>query len=106
MLKIDANVQSVTRIAPEKFAHLSIMQGKNAVPIPELHAGDIGAIAKRKITMTGDTLGDKSNPVYYASPTLPEPAITFAIEPKTRAAEDKLANGLPKLMEEDSRGRF
>ena len=106
VLKNDANVQNFTRNAPEKFAHLSIMQGKNAVPIPELHAGDIGAIAKLKITMTGDTLGDKSNPVYYASPTLPEPAITFAIEPKTRADEDKLANGLHKLMEEDSMVRF
>ncbi|GAC1652068.1 MAG: elongation factor G [Acidobacteriaceae bacterium] len=106
VLKNDASVQNFTRGSAEKFAHLSIMQGKNAVPVQELHAGDIGAIAKLKITMTGDTLGDKSAPVYYAPPTLPEPAITFAIEPKTRADEDKLATGLHRLMEEDAMVRF
>ena len=106
VLKNDATVQNFTRNTAEKFSHLSIMQGKNAVSMHELHAGDIGAVAKLKITITGDTLGDKSHPVYYASPTLPEPAITFAIEPKTRADEDKLATGLHKLMEEDAMVRF
>jgi elongation factor G len=106
VLKNDATVQNFPRNTAEKFAHLSLMQGKNPVPIPELHAGDIGAIAKLKVTMTGDTLGDKGNPVFYDSPTLPEPAITFAIEPKSRADEDKLANGLHKLMEEDAMVRF
>ncbi len=106
VLKNDATVQNFTRGIAEKFAHLSIMQGKTAVPVQELHAGDIGAIAKLKGTLTGDTLGDKAHPVAYATVTLPEPAITFAIEPKTRADEDKLANGLHKLMEEDMMVRF
>ena len=106
VLKNDATVQNFTRSVSEKFAHLSIMQGKTAVPVQELHAGDIGAIAKLKSTLTGDTLGDKAHPVAYATVTLPEPAITFAIEPKTRADEDKLANGLHKLMEEDMMVRF
>ncbi|HUQ50000.1 MAG TPA: elongation factor G [Terriglobales bacterium] len=106
VLKNDAMVQNYTRSVAEKFAHLSVMQGKTAIPVAELHAGDIGAVAKLKGTLTGDTLGDKAHPVAYPTVTLPEPAITFAIEPKTRADEDKLANGLHKLMEEDVMVRF
>ena len=72
----------------------------------ELHAGDIGAVAKLKDTLTGDTLGDKGSPIQYPQVTFAEPAITFAIEPKTRADEDKLSNGIHKLMEEDAMLRF
>jgi elongation factor G len=82
------------------------MQGKQAIPIPELHAGDIGAVAKLRETLTGDTLGDKAAPIQYPHVQLPEPAITFAIEPKSRADEDKLGAGLHKLMEEDAMLRF
>ena len=82
------------------------MQGKTAVPVNELHAGDIGAVAKLKDTLTGDTLGDKGAPIQYPQVTFAEPAITFAIEPKTRADEDKLSNGIHKLMEEDAMLRF
>ena len=82
------------------------MQGKTAVPVNELHAGDIGAVAKLRDTLTGDTLGDKGAPIQYPQVTFAEPAITFAIEPKTRADEDKLSNGIHKLMEEDAMLRF
>lgn len=104
--KNDATLQNFTRSSAERFAHLSIPQGKQMVPVPELHAGDIGCVAKLKDTLTGDTLGEKSSPIQYPHPTLPEPAITFAIEPKTRADEDKLSNGIHKLMEEDPMLRF
>jgi len=106
VLKNDATLQNFSRGAAEKFAHISTMQGKTAVPVPELHAGDIGAVAKLKDTLTGDTLGDKSAPIQYPRVKLPEPAITFAIEPKSRADEDKLGPGLHKLMEEDAMLRF
>ena len=106
VLKNDASVQNFTRNSQEKLAHLSIMQGKTAVPITELHAGDIGAVAKLKDTLTGDTLGDKSAAIQYPPVKLPEPAITFAIEPKSRADEDKLGVGIHKLMEEDAMLRF
>ncbi len=92
--------------AQEKLAHLSVMQGRQATQVTELHAGDIGAVAKLRETLTGDTMGDKSHPIHYPQTHLPEPAITFAIEPKTRADEDKLANGIHKLMEEDPMLRF
>jgi elongation factor G len=106
VLKNDAMLQNFARGAQEKFAHISVMQGKTAIPVPELHAGDIGAVAKLKDTLTGDTVGDKSAPIQYPRVKLPEPAITFAIEPKTRADEDKLGPGIHKLMEEDAMLRF
>ena len=106
VLKNEAALQNFTKSTTEKFSHISVMQGKTAVAVPELHSGDIGAVAKLKDTLTGDTLGDKSAPIQVPKVTLPEPAITFAIEPKTRADEDKLANGIHKLMEEDAQLRF
>jgi elongation factor G len=106
VLKNEATVQNFSRGSAEKLSHISIMQGKTAVPVTELHAGDIGAVAKLKDTLTGDTLGDKSAPIQYPRVKLPEPAITFAIEPKSRADEDKLGPGIHKLMEEDAMLRF
>jgi elongation factor G len=106
VVKNDAVLQNFSRGSQEKLAHISIMQGKIAVPVPELHAGDLGAVAKLRETLTGDTLGDKSAPIRYPKVSLPEPAITFAIEPKSRADEDKLGVGIHKLMEEDAMLRF
>ncbi len=106
VLQNEASLQNYNRNIQEKFAHISLIQGKLAVPIHELHAGDIGSVAKLKETLTGDTLGDKSSPIRYPAVLLPEPAITFAIEPKSRADEDKLGVGLHKLMEEDAMLRF
>ena len=106
VLKNDASLQNYNRNTLEKFAHISLIQGKQAVPISELHAGDIGSVAKLRETLTGDTLGDKASPIRYPVVQLPEPAITFAIEPKSRADEDKLGVGLHKLMEEDAMLRF
>src|SRR5450432_1872745 len=106
VVKNDATMQNFVRGTSEKLAHLSVPQGKNLIPVTELHAGDIGAVAKLKDTVTGDKLGDKDNPIKFAGVVLPEPAITFAIEPKSRNDEDKLSNGLHKLMEEDPMVRF
>jgi elongation factor G len=106
VLKNEATLQNFSKGTPEKLSHISVMQGKTAIPVNELHAGDIGAVAKLKDTLTGDTLGDKSAPIQYPRVKLPEPAITFAIEPKSRADEDKLGPGLHKLMEEDAMLRF
>ena len=106
VVKNDATLQNFSRGSSEKLAHISVMQGKTAVPVNELHAGDIGAVAKLKDTLTGDTLGDKSAPIQYPRVRLPEPAITFAIEPKSRADEDKLGPSIHKLMEEDAMLRF
>src|SRR5262249_46455182 len=106
VLKNDANVTDFTRGTPERFQHLQVSQGKAATQVNELHSGDIGSIAKLKETFTGDTLGDKPAPIYYPVAHIPEPSITFAIEPKTRADEDRIGQGIHKLLEEDPALRF
>jgi elongation factor G len=102
----DATVSNYTHRNTERLAHLTVMQGRTATPIGELHAGDVGAVAKLRETFTGDTLGDAGHEIYFDPVTMPEPAVTYAIEPKTRADEEKLAPAVHKLMEEDLMVRF
>ena len=106
VVKNDATVENYTRRSQERFSHLSVMQGRKAVEVGELHAGDLGAVAKLRETLTGDTLGQKGAEIQVDLFPLPEPAMTYAIEPKSRADEDKLAPAIHKLMEEDLLIRF
>jgi elongation factor G len=105
-VKNDATIENYTRSETERLAHLSIVQGRKLTDVPELHAGDLGAVAKLRVTQTGDTLGAKGHDVLMEPLAAPEPAMTYAIEPKSRADEDKLAPALHKLMEEDLMLRF
>jgi elongation factor G len=100
-LKSDSTVHNVTRDAGERLGNLELLQGKSQTPVPEVQAGDLGAVAKLKETQTGDTLADKASPILYPPLVFPEPATTFAIEPKTRGDEDKISVALHRLMEED-----
>jgi elongation factor G len=100
-LKADSNVHNASRDASERVGALELLQGKNQTPVPEIQAGDLGAVAKLKETQTGDTLCDKASPIIYPPLVFPEPATTFAIEPKTRGDEDKISAALQRLMEED-----
>lgn len=104
--KNDMTVQNFTRHESERLAHLSVMQGRKAAEIPELHAGDLGAVPKLRSTMSGDTLGDRQHEIFFEGISAPEPVMTYAIEPKSRGDEDKLAPALHKLMEEDQMVRF
>jgi elongation factor G len=106
VIKNDATLENYTRRGQEKFSHLSVMQGRKAVEVAELHAGDLGAVAKLRDTLTGDTLGAKGADIQVELLAMPEPAMTYAIEPKSRADEDKLAPAIHKLMEEDLLIRF
>ena len=106
VLKNDATATNFVRGTQERMQHIQIVQGKTLAEVGELHAGDIGAIAKLKDTLTGDTLGDKNAPVFYRPALIPEPAITFAVEPKTRADEDKIGVAIHKILEEDTALRF
>jgi elongation factor G len=106
VLKNDATITNFNRSVTERFQHIQVMQGKNGVAVAELHAGDIGAVSKLKETLSGDTLGDKDSPIFYATAHLPEPSITFAIEPKSRADEDKIGQAIHRLLEEDFGLRF
>jgi elongation factor G len=106
VVKTDAVVENYSRGGQERLSHLSVMQGRKAVEIAELHAGDLGAVAKLRDTFTGDTLGQKGAEIRVELMDRPEPSMTYAIEPKSRGDEDKLGPALHKLMEEDQMVRF
>ncbi len=100
-LKADSTIHNFTRDVPERLGAVQLMLGKAATAVQEIQAGDIGAVAKLKETKTNDTLGDKQSPIAYPAITVPAPATTFAIEPKTRGDEDKISTALRRLSEED-----
>jgi elongation factor G len=101
VLKADATVHNVTRDAPERVGHLLLLQGKTQTHMPEIHAGDLGAVAKLKDTHSGDTLGDKAAGFIVPPLTFPEPVLAYAIEPKSRNDEDKIGPAMQRLREED-----
>jgi len=106
VVKNDANLQNLTRSSAERLAHLGSPQGKTIQPVTELYAGDIGAVAKLKDTLTGDTLAEKGLNLSYAPVKLPEPSIAFAIEAKSRNDEDRMGNAVHRILEEDQSLRF
>ena len=101
VLKSDSTIHNVTRDAPERMGHLLVLQGKTQTHVPELHAGDLGAVAKLKDTHTGDTLGDRQAGFVVPAIEFPEPVLSYAIEPKSRGDEDKIGTAMQRLREED-----
>jgi elongation factor G len=100
-LKADTHVHNTSRDVDERVGSLFLLQGKNQTAVPEIQAGDLGAVAKLKETLTGETLCDKAHPIVFPPLVFPEPATTFAMEPKTRGDDDKISAALHRLMEED-----
>jgi elongation factor G len=105
-LKNDSQLHNFNRNTTERLQHVLVMQGKTSSEVAQLHAGDLGAVAKLKETLSGDTLGDKAAPLHYPPPRIPEPSITFAIEPKSRQDEDRIGQAIHKILEEDPALRF
>jgi elongation factor G len=105
VLKNDANLYNQKGTA-ERLAHIGVPVGKTITPVTEIHAGDIGAVAKLKDTLTGDTLADKGVTYKYPPVQLPEPSIAFAIEAKSRQDEDRMGNAVHRILEEDQSLRF
>jgi elongation factor G len=101
VLKADSTVHNQTKDAPERLGHLILLQGKTQSNVPEIHAGDIGAVAKLKETLTNDIVGDKASAARVAPIKFPEPVISYAIEPKSRGDEEKISTALHRLQEED-----
>jgi elongation factor G len=97
----DCQLTNPERDSSERLGALSIMQGKELEHVGELAAGDIGAVPKLKETLTGDTLCDGNRKALLPKVQLPEAAISFALEPKAKGDEDKLANALSKIRDED-----
>ena len=100
-LKADSTIHNLTQEGGERFGALAVMQGKTQHPVPELKAGDLGAVAKLKETHTNDTLGEKGSPVRFAPIAFAEPVLSYAIEPKSRGDEEKISGALQRLREED-----
>ncbi|HET7624238.1 MAG TPA: elongation factor G [Verrucomicrobiae bacterium] len=85
----------------ERVSRLMIIQGSERKDIDAVYAGDIAALVGLRNITTGDTLCDESFDVTLEPPTFPEPVISMAVEPKTKADRDKMSEGLQRLAEED-----
>jgi len=106
VLKNDEHAINFRSSVDERMAHVGCLMGKTITPITELHTGDLGAVAKLKDTLTGDTLCVKNSMIQYPPVQVPEPSIAYAIEAKSRNDEDRMGNALHKVLEEDQMLRF
>jgi elongation factor G len=97
----DHRLVNTTTGTEERLHGLFTLRGKEQVPMERIPAGDLGAVAKLSATGTGHTLAPKSLPVRIHDIERPAPVLSIAIKPKSQADEDKLANAIPRLLEED-----
>lgn len=97
----DSSVYNASQHTEERIGQLFTQRGKEHENVSEVPAGDIGAVAKLAHAHTGDTWSAKDDPVQLRPVELPEPLLAYAISPKTKGDEDKLATGLARLREED-----
>src|SRR5205807_8064357 len=96
-----SQVINSTKERKERIGKLFQMHANKENPVDEARAGHIYAMIGLKETTTGDTLCDPQNPIILESMTFPEPVIKVAIEPKTKADQEKLSTAIQKLAEED-----
>ena len=100
-LKTGSYVLNSTKNKRERVGRILLMHANHREDTDTVYSGDIAAVVGFKDTVTGDTLTDEGNPVVLESMEFPEPVISVAIEPKTKAGQDKMALALQKLSEED-----
>ncbi len=101
VLKSGTYVYNSSRGVQERIARLVLMHANHRQEVSCLHAGEIGAVVGLKNTTTGDTLSDPSTPVVLERLEFPEPVLEEAVEPKTKADQEKMSIALQKLAEED-----
>lgn len=101
VLKSGSYVLNSTKGEKERIARVVLMHSNHRQEVEELHAGDIGAVVGLKNTTTGDTLCDEKNEVILEKMEFPDPVIEEAVEPKTKADQEKMSIALQKLAEED-----
>ncbi|MGB4314634.1 MAG: elongation factor G, partial [bacterium] len=97
----DTQVYNVNKGKMERVGQLFIPRGKQQEGVERVVAGDIGAVAKLQETSTGDTLGEKDNPIQLPPIEFPRPSYSLALVAKSQGDEDKLGTGLARLVEED-----
>ena len=96
-----AAVKNTTRDVTEKMGHPGVPQGKDREEVSQLHAGDIGVVAKLRDTHTGDTLAAENRELVLSGIEFPDADIAIAVKPAKRGEEDKVSTGLHKIHEED-----
>jgi elongation factor G len=100
-LKGNSQLWNANKSAAERVGQLYLIRGKNQEPVSQVTAGDIGAVARLTATSTGDTICVKEHPVTLSPVKLPQPMLSKAVYPKSKADLDKMSTALPKLNEED-----
>jgi elongation factor G len=101
VLEKGSYVYNATKDKKERISRLIVMKSNERIEVEELRAGELGAIVGLKNTTTGDTLCDENNPIILESIYIPEPVISVAVEPKTKADMEKLSKALQALADED-----
>ena len=100
-LKGDTVVYNVNKDAEEKIGKVYVMRGKEVIEVPELKAGDIGAVAKLTVTGTGDTMAVRTAPIVYHKPQISTPYTYMAYKAANKGEDDKVSTALARMMEED-----
>jgi len=100
-LKSDSGFFNASQDTKERFGNLFLLQGKKQINVPQVTAGQLAGVAKLKETRTGDTLTAEGQPFVLPSLDLPEPALSYAIKPKSKGDEEKVSQSLSRLLEED-----
>ncbi len=100
-LKTGSSVFNSKKSQMERIGRIVRIHADTRTDVEEAYAGDIVAIVGLKISTTGETLCDKARPIALESMVFPDPVIKVAIEPKTKASQEKMANAIVKLQEED-----
>jgi elongation factor G len=101
VLESGTYVMNSTKMKKERIGRLLKMHANNREECKELYAGEIGAVVGLKYTITGDTLASEKDPVILERMEFPEPVISVAVEPKTKADQEKMGIALGKLAQED-----
>ncbi len=102
----NSQVYNASRDARERVGQVALVQGREQRPVDALGPGEIGVVAKLKEALTGDTLCAESAPIVFPGISFPEPAISFALQPRAKGDEDKISNALARLAEEDPTLRY
>ena len=101
VLKADDVLYNYHRECEEKTGHLYVLRGNKTEEVTELHAGDIGALAKLQKTLTTDTLSAKNNPIAYIRTQMSKPYVSMRYKAKNKGDEDKISQALQKILMED-----
>ena len=101
VLKSDDTLYNYHRECEEKIGRLYVLRGNKTEEVSELHAGDIGALAKLQKTLTTDTLSTKNNPIAYIRTAMSKPYVSMRYKAKNKGDEDKISQALQKILMED-----